>query len=245
MCSNYTPTRRDLLPEHFGVEPPASDWKDETYPGYLAPIIRLADDGSGDIDCEAACFGMVPHWAELKLSRHTYNARSETVASKPSFRHAYAKRQLCIIPAESIFEPNYESGRAVRWKIARDDDAPMGIAGLWEWRPNGGPDDKPLLSFTMLTINADEHPLMKRFHRPEDEKRMVVVLEPQQYRPWLDADANAIASFLQPYPAHKLKAEAAPRATSAKKTPSVKARAVHPSPDVHRAPRALWDDDEE
>ncbi len=239
MCSNYTPSKREALGPHFHVDPPAMDWKEEAYPGYLAPIIRLADDGSGSTDCDVACFGMVPHWADLKLSRHTYNARSETVASKPSFRHAYAKRQLCIIPAESIFEPNYESGRAVRWRIARDNDAPMGIAGLWEWRPNGGPEDKPLLSFTMLTINADHHPLMQRFHRPEDEKRMVVVLEPDQYPAWLSADADAIASFLQPYPAHQLKAEAAPRATSARKTLKASARPLHPSP------RALWDDDGE
>ena len=239
MCANYTPSKRAVLGQHFHVDPPAVDWKEEAYPGYLAPVIRLADDASGDIGCDAACFGMVPHWADLTLSRHTYNARSETVASKPSFRHAYAKRQLCIIPAESFFEPSYESGRAVRWKIARDDNAPMGIAGLWEWRPNGGPDDRPLLSFTMLTINADDHPLMRRFHRPEEEKRMVVLLEPEQYRPWLEADANAITSFLQPYPALKLKAEPAPRATSARKTPKAHAR-----PPQH-APRALWDEDGE
>ena len=240
MCSNYTPSKREVLGPHFHVDAPASDWKEEAWPGYLAPIIRLADDGSGELACEAACFGMVPHWADLKLSRHTYNARSETAASKPSFRHAYAKRQLCIIPAESIFEPNYESGRAVRWKIARDDDEPMGIAGLWEWRPNGGPEDRPLLSFTMLTINADHHPLMRRFHRPEDEKRMVVVLEPAQYLPWLTAGGDAIPDFLRPYPAQQLKAEAAPRATAARKAATPKAR-----PASHPSPRPLWDEDGE
>ncbi|MEO0317551.1 MAG: hypothetical protein RL404_1228 [Pseudomonadota bacterium] len=238
MCSNYTPSKRETLGKHFHVEPPQDDWKDEVYPGYLAPILRLADDGSGVMECDAACFGMVPHWADLKLSRHTYNARSETAAGKPSFRHAYAKRQLCIIPADSIFEPNYDSGRAVRWRIARDDGEPMGIAGLWEWRPNGGPDDKPLLSFTMLTINADEHPLMKRFHRPEDEKRMVVVLDPAQYCPWLEAGAEALRDFLLPYPAERLSAEPAPRASAARpKTP--KAIRALPPP----APRSLWDED--
>ncbi len=231
MCSNYTPTKRDSLARHFGVDAPADDWKEEAYPGYLAPIIRSADDGSGDIESVAACFGMVPHWAELKLSRHTYNARSETAASKPSFRHAWAKQQRCIVPAESIFEPNYETGRAVRWRIARDDGAPLGLAGLWEWRPNGGPDDRPLVSFTMLTINADHHPLMHRFHRPEDEKRMVVVLEEDQYRHWLSGSA-AITDFLLPCPADRLLAEPAPRAT-----PARAARATAP-PVV---PKSLWD----
>ncbi len=240
MCSNYTPSKRESLGKHFHVDPPVTDWKEEAYPGYLAPIIRLADDGSGEIDSELACFGLLPHWADLKLSRHTYNARSETVASKPSFRHAYSRRQLCIIPCESIFEPNYESGRAVRWKIARDDGEPMGLAGLWEWRPNGGPDDQPLLSFTMLTINADEHPLMKRFHRPEDEKRMVVVLAPNRYRDWLQADADAIRDFLQPWPADQLKAEAAPRITPAKPP---KPRPSRSTPAEPPASPGLWDDE--
>lgn len=229
MCSNYTPARRESLAQHFGVDAPADDWKEEAYPGYLAPIIRLADDGSGQTECVAACFGMVPHWADLTLSRHTYNARSETAASKPSFRHAMAKRRLCIVPADSIFEPSYESGKAIRWRILRDGGAPMGLAGLWEWRPNGGPGDRPLVSFTMLTINADAHPLMKRFHRPEDEKRMVVVLREEQYRPWLEAAGDAIRDFLLPYPAEGLVAEAAPRGAASRakvKAPTVVPRSL-------------------
>ena len=232
MCANYTPSKRSALPASFGVEPPAEDWKEEAFPGYLATIVRIAEDGSGDMESLNACFGLVPSWAELKLSRHTYNARSETVASKPSFRHAVAKRQWCIVPAESIFEPNYESGQAVRWRIARGDGAPLGIAGLWEWRPNGGPGDQPLMSFTMLTINADDHPLMRRFHRPEDEKRMVVVLDESQYRPWLETGIDAMPNFLLPYPAERLVAEPAPRAASARKS-TVKAPKV--------VPRSLFD----
>ncbi len=233
MCSNYTPARRAVLPVHFGVEAPAVGWKDEAFPGYLAPIIRLADDGSGALESVAACFGMVPHWADLKLSRHTYNARSETVAAKPSFRHAVARRQRCIVPAESIFEPSYESGKAVRWRIARNDDTPLAIAGLWEWRPNGGPDDQPLVSFTMLTINADVHPLMRRFHKPEDEKRMVALLRQDQYRPWLEAGAADMSAFLQPWPADQMKAEPAPRAASARATAAQPPKA---------APKMLWDE---
>jgi len=104
---------------HFGMSDVPEDYKAETYSDYVAPVVRSADDGSGQLECVKACFGMVPHWAELTLARHTYNARSETVASKPSFRQAFAKRQWCIIPAESFFEPIHESSKAVRWKIAR------------------------------------------------------------------------------------------------------------------------------
>ncbi len=238
MCANYTPPTPKGIKASFGVEC-SSAYPEETFPGYHAPIVRLADDGSGELECVSACFGMVPAWAELTLSRHTYNARSETVAGKPSFRHAWRKRQWCIVPAESFFEPSYESGKAVRWKIAHADHSLLGIAGLWEWRATGGPDDRPLVSFTMLTINADEHPLMKRFHSPEDEKRMLVLLEPSQYEEWLHAAEDRITSFFQPYPADKLTAEAAPRA--------VKAAVKKASRPMRAAPRkeppSLWEEE--
>ncbi|MDB5772473.1 MAG: response-associated peptidase, partial [Burkholderia sp.] len=62
--------------------------------------------------------GMVPHWADIKLARQTYNARTETVASKPSFRNAYKRGQFCVLPVSSFYEPSYESGKAARWEIA-------------------------------------------------------------------------------------------------------------------------------
>jgi putative SOS response-associated peptidase YedK len=39
----------------------------------------------------------------------------------------------------------------------------------------------------MLTVKADEHPLMRMFHKPVDEKRMVVILPPERYQDWLSA----------------------------------------------------------
>jgi putative SOS response-associated peptidase YedK len=55
----------------------------------------------------------------------------------------------------------------------------MGIAGLWDcWQPDKG---EPVFSFTMLTVNADEHPLMQQVHKPADEKRMVVSLPEEHY----------------------------------------------------------------
>lgn len=78
-------------------------------------------------------------------------------------------------------------------------------------------DDKPLVSFTMLTINADSHPLMKRFHKPEDEKRMIVLLEPNQMDKWPQSPIEAAHSFFQPYDADKMISEAAPKPARMKK----------------------------
>ena len=205
MCSNYTPATALQLKEYFGVAEPDSAYRAEAYPGHMAPIIRrrAPDASPGDRACITAMFGMVPHWAEPKLARYTYNARTETVAIKPSFRMAWANAQFCIIPAASIFEPNYESGKAVRYEIGAASGEPLGIAGLWERKPgeDGAP---PLYSFTMLTINADTHELMRRFHKPNDEKRMVVILAPDQYDDWLNCSTNDAAGFLNQYPAKLL-----------------------------------------
>lgn len=212
MCANYTPSSRDLLQQHFAVAAPDSDYPPEAYPGAMAPFIRLprADALAGDRACAVGMFGMVPHWAEPKLARQTYNARSETAASKPSFRNAWKHRQFCVIPAASIFEPCYESGKPVRWEIARQGGAPLGIAGLWEHR-HEGPNGLPLLSFTMLTINADDHPLFRRMHKPGEEKRMVVILPPERYDAWLHCPLDEAQDFLVQYPAELLAAHPAPR----------------------------------
>jgi putative SOS response-associated peptidase YedK len=213
MCSNYTPSKREQLQEHFGVAAPDSDYKPEAYPGYMAPMIRLPrpDAIAGDRACALAMFGIVPHWAkDVKFAKHTYNARTETVATKPSFRHAYQHRQFCIIPASSFYEPSYESGKAVRFEIGDAGGAPLGIAGLWEYKA-AAENGLPLLSFSMLTVNADEHPLMQRFHKPDDEKRMVVVLRPDQYDAWLTCSVEDAPDFFTSYPAERLTARPAPK----------------------------------
>jgi putative SOS response-associated peptidase YedK len=82
----------------------------EAYPGSIVPIIT----NFAPREWVPAYFGLIPAWAkDAKMARNTYNARSETVADKPSFRSAWKRGQLCIIPADAIFEPNYESGKAV------------------------------------------------------------------------------------------------------------------------------------
>lgn len=71
----------------------------------------------------------------------------------------------------------------------------MGIAGIYEhWT---SPEGEKMFSFAMLTVNADGHPVMSRFHRPEDEKRMVVILDPEQYDRWLTCPVAEAPSFFK------------------------------------------------
>ena len=213
MCAHYENVPApDWFPECFGSAPPESPGKLDLWPGYLGSFVRLGTGPAADADkrFEAprreavnGLFGLLPHWAvDEKLARSTYNARSETVASKPSFRDAWRKARHCIIPAQAIYEPDWRSGKAIPTRIERADGRPMGIAGLWDaWKK---PDGSWLLSYTMLTINADDHPLMRHFHKPADEKRMVVILPESSYESWLTAPANESASSLKPFSAADL-----------------------------------------
>ena len=205
MCSRYeAPTAAQML-DLFGVAP-KEPTKTELWPGYRGPFIRSAPSGDG-LEAHACVFGLLPFWSkDAKLARNTFNARSETVATKPSFRDAWKHSRHCIIPATAIYEPDWRSGKAVPTRISRADGGLLGIAGLWEhWR---SPEGEEVLSYTMLTINADDHPLMRNYHRPTDEKRMVVVLPPEAFLPWLSAPPEQSSAFLRPIPATELTAEA-------------------------------------
>lgn len=210
MCSHYQALKNaERYKKHFHVDMPLGDLPADVWPGYLSTFIRRANQLDHAREACVGIFGMVPHWAEPKLARSTYNSRSETSASKPSFREAWKRGHRCIIPADFIFEPSYETGKAVSWRIADADREGLGIAGLWDRKPLA--DGGELLSFTMLTINADDHPLMRRFHKPGEEKRMVVVLDPADYDRWLDCPADQMQSFMTQYPAERMMAEAAAR----------------------------------
>lgn len=156
MCSNYVAvTSYDRLLSHFHVERARDEPPVDVWPTGLAPFIRLRREQDGfKRVVDDGHFGLVPDFQrELVAGRRTYNARSETVASKPSFRDAWKRGQRCIVPAEHIYEPNYETGKAIRWQINRPDLEPMGIAGIWsEWTD---PDGIQRLTFAMLTVNAD------------------------------------------------------------------------------------------
>ncbi|MCB1908517.1 MAG: SOS response-associated peptidase family protein [Rhodocyclaceae bacterium] len=210
MCADYNPARKPYLerlsPGAHVVQPPSFAYG-ETFPGGVAPFLANVLPG----EWLPGMFGLVPHWADpRRLARMTYNARSETVADKPSFRNAWRRRQFALIPVESFYEPCYESGRAERWRIERADREPFALAGLWERRI--GDDGPAHWSFAMLTINADEHPLMARFHKPGDEKRSVVVLEAADYEAWLAARSEAEArSLLQAFDADQMVAHPDPR----------------------------------
>lgn len=210
MCSHYDPpTSAARLQLFFGVADLPLGLKPSLWPGYHGPFVRkhefvdVGDEAVPFRELMVGSFGLIPHWSkDATIARRTYNARTETVHEKPSYRDAWRLARHCIIPAEAIYEPDWRTGKAVAARISRSDGQPLGIAGLWAlWKT---PQGDVLHSYTMLTINADGHPFMCQFHKPEDEKRMVVILDQGNYDAWLQASAGESRDFLQQFPADNL-----------------------------------------
>jgi putative SOS response-associated peptidase YedK len=65
------------------------------------------------------------------------------------------------------------------------------------------PDGSLLYSFTMLTINADDHPFMRQFHAPNKEKRMIVILQEEDYDDWLAGHRRE--ALIRQFPAENLR----------------------------------------
>ncbi len=204
MCTNYTPSARDrfaasrlalaTLPEQY--------WPTETFPGFDAPILM---GGGASPVARLARFGLVPRWCKdlaqaTSLARQTYNARQETAFEKPSYRGPWRDQQWALVPMDNYFEPCWEDsalqgGRPVRWCISSADGAPFAVAALWErWMDPAGGD---VTSFTLLTVNADAHPVANRMHRPGDEKRMPVIIAPDDYVNWLNATPQQAKDFMR------------------------------------------------
>lgn len=213
MCSHYQSLNdRAKFEKAFDVKLPSYQGVYDVWPMYQALFVRrpleadVGDDAVSEREALPGMFGLIPAWAkDDKFARRTFNARSEAAATLPSFRDAWRKGQKCIIAADAIYEPDWRTGKAQATRIERSDGEPMGLAGLWSvWK---SPSGAWVASFTMLTINADEHALMRHYHKPADEKRMVVILPEASYTDWLAAPASQNMAFLQQYPADLMLAE--------------------------------------
>lgn len=197
MCTDYRPGSRDWIEKQMARLGQRDllplEWKPEAWPGYQAPMF------TSDRVALLATFGLIPFFSkDGKDFRRTYNARSETVATRPSYRGPWKRRQFALIPMSCFYEPNYESGRPVRWRINRQDQQEFTVAAIWDtWRATSTAD--PVHSFSMLTTNADGHPIMSRFHAPEDERRSVVVIPEGHREQWLAGeDPESLIGLFDP-----------------------------------------------
>ena len=203
MCNQYAPPGPERVAEYFRTEQPREPYRPGIGPWGRGPFVRTTPAGREAVVGQWALIADNAKEAKSSARIMTNNARSESVASKPTFRGPWARGQRCLIPAESFLEPNWESGKNVWWRFRRADGNPWALAGIWNtWTdPTSG---EIVPSYTMMTINADAHPLMSRMHKPdpklapnEQDKRSVVVIEPVDFDVWLGGTIEDAKSLIR------------------------------------------------
>jgi putative SOS response-associated peptidase YedK len=156
-------------------------------------VLCVIRDGENRI--EPLRWGLIPFWAkDPAIGNRLINARAETVAEKPSFRNAFAKRR-CLVVADGFYEWRPAGKRKVPVYIFLKSKKPFGFAGLYEtWKT---PEGKELRTCTIITTEAND--LVRPIH-----DRMPVILPERFEDRWLDpaeASRERLLALLTPYPA--------------------------------------------
>jgi putative SOS response-associated peptidase YedK len=167
-------------------------------PTQMSLVVRRHPE-SGQRHLDALRWGLVPRWAkDAKDGARLMNARADTLAQKPSFRDAFAKRR-CLVAMDGFYEwRKDEAGGRQAFAVALASGAPMAVAGLWEgWK---SPEGEWLRTFTVITTDAN--PKQALVHH-----RMPALLPREAWEAWLGAApaaAESLLALLRPCPAEWL-----------------------------------------
>lgn len=253
MCGRYAAAKdSDALAEEFEV---AATPEEVLGPDFnVAPtkkvyvVLDRTVDDVAERALVVARWGLVPSWAkDPSIGSRMINARAETVAEKPAFRRAFAKRR-CIVPADGYYEwylptspdaPVGKGGKPLKqpFFIHPDDGTSLAMAGLYEWwRDPTRPDDDPhawRLTCTVITTEASDE--VGRIH-----DRMPMTIVPANWEQWLDPNigADAASGLLAPAMAGSLTAY--PVSTLVNSVRNNGPELIAPLPPEDVAAGALW-----
>ena len=161
-------------------------------PSQRAPIVRME---AGLPVLRDLRWGLIPFWAkDAKIGNTLANARSETIATKPSFRAAFQKRR-CVVFADGYYEWQSLGKLKQPWRFVRPDRQTMLLAGLWEsWRNAAAPGD-PLETFTLIT--TEPNAVASAVH-----DRMPVILSGDAVNHWLaeTTTPESLTALMRPCP---------------------------------------------
>lgn len=216
MCGRFVSARKRLeLLEEFAVERDLV--AQDRNPDYnVAPTKRIytvmdrAEEGdkggkpqSDKVQRELRLvrWGLVPSWAKSASGgARMINARAETVAVKPAFRSAFARRR-CLIPADGYYEwmaPTGDSKVKQPYYIYRTDGGILCFAGIYElWRDGQvPPDHEDAWLWTASIITTDATDEIGRIH-----DRTPMVIAPEGWDDWLhpaNNDRELLLATMQP-----------------------------------------------
>jgi putative SOS response-associated peptidase YedK len=143
-------------------------------------------------------WGLIPSWAADEAEANdimlkTFNARSETISTKPAFRDSFASRR-CLVPVRGFFEWQHHGGRKIPWYITLEGEEIFSLAGIWDsWTMQGG---VSLNTFSVVTTRANS--LMEEIHNTK--KRMPVILPAAAEGLWLREGLaeDALMALMEP-----------------------------------------------
>jgi putative SOS response-associated peptidase YedK len=166
------------------------------------PVITRVGDSN---QVEVMSWGLIPAWS--REPRGFINARSETAATKPSFRKAF-RTQRCIVPASGFFEWKKTGSGKLPYLLKLKGEGLFGMAGLYDtWT---APDGQPIKTYTILTCGPNA--LTAQIH-----DRMPCILRPEEEDYWLmpeSRDSARLQRLLEPYPAEQMEAVMVSRAVN-------------------------------
>jgi putative SOS response-associated peptidase YedK len=253
MCGRYAAAKDpDALVEEFEV---AATPEEGLHPDFnVAPtkkvyaVLDRADGDSTQRTLVIARWGLVPSWAkDPSIGSRMINARAETVAEKPAFRRAFAKRR-CLMPADGYYEwylptspdaPVGKGGKPLKqpFFIHPTDGTSLAMAGLYEWwRDPTREDDDPQawrLTCTVITTEASDD--VGRIH-----DRMPMTIGREDWQQWLDpaVGPDQAGGLLVPAMSGALTAYAVSTLVNSVKNNGPEL--IEPMPPEDLAPGTLW-----
>ena len=189
MCGRISlAASREVLGARFDA---TAEWVEPRY--NVAPGDELAVLTGEESDRVTGVeWGLVPEWVDDPASFGApINARSETVAEKPTFREAYRSRP-CLVLVDGFYEWRQGRGASQPYRLTLRDGEPFALAGVWERHPEAG------RTVTVLTTTANG--LVDEIHG-----RMPVMLDRSEERTWLTAGPEARTELLDPFPADRMR----------------------------------------
>jgi putative SOS response-associated peptidase YedK len=219
MCGRYASSRQpDELAEEFEIdelrlqEPLTESYNVAPTNDVYAVVERppREDDAPTERQLRSVRWGLVPSWAkDVKIGNRMINARMETVAEKPAYRRAFAKRR-CLLPADGYFEWYATEAKDAKGKprkqpyfITPKDGGVLAMAGLYElWPDPAKAEDDPtrwLWSCTVITTEAEDS--LGRIH-----DRMPLMVERERWDQWLDPTRPGDLDLLTPAAPGRLEA---------------------------------------
>ncbi|MBN2469603.1 MAG: SOS response-associated peptidase [Anaerolineae bacterium] len=215
MCGRFTltvdPTTVQL---QFALESLPAGFSPRYNIAPTQPVLALTNEGTRD--AALLRWGLIPSWAkDPAIGSRMINARAETLAEKPAFRHAFRRRR-CAIFADGFYEwQKRPDGSKTPLFIHRQDRAPFAFAGLWEaWKPADGEDW--LRTCTIITTEPND--FMLPIH-----DRMPVILDQAALDDWLtpgEVDPLALHPLLKPFEGAELAAYEVSRAVNSPRNDS-------------------------